>query len=494
MDAKLHEHIMACQDLPSVPSIACRVVDACRANASAADLLKLVSKDPALALKLLSTVNARSDKPVQTISEAIDTLGETSARAMLLGFSLSSPEEVQRLDGFNMVHFWWRANYAAQGALIAADILGLKNPMQAQLAGLLQDFGVLAMARGIGKPYVQFIKASGAAHGALHTMERQNYDTDHSAIGAGLALRWHLPQSIVVPIAYHINPAEAPEEYRPLAMAAALGSAIGDILLPDKVSMSTVHHFLDLLDEHFGETSDTGRRILTLVDQLTRRTAVQFQIQTIPPRDIHAVIEAANRELVHMTLAAQSEARRLRNRNHELAKQAATDYLTGVANRARLNDVLDGSFRDLQTKNQPLSLLMIDADHFKQINDKHGHSVGDDVLVAIAKRLQAAAPPSACVARYGGEEFAIILPGITLYQAMRVAERARAMVANKPIVVQDTFPLQVTLSIGVASAASIEQTPNPDALLRAADEALYQAKNANRNCVRAGNPSAVNAA
>lgn len=129
---------------------------------------------------------------------------------------------------------------------------------------------------------------------------------------------------------------------------------------------------------------------------------------------------------------------------------------------------------------------MVDLDHFKAINDTHGHLAGDTVLREAARRLSEAIRPYDGVARYGGEEFIVILPGCDLETAARVAERLRAAVSRAPLNI-GTGQISVTCSLGVACATLMTE-PSPKELVRAADMALYRSKADGRNRVSVAAP------
>jgi diguanylate cyclase (GGDEF)-like protein len=158
-----------------------------------------------------------------------------------------------------------------------------------------------------------------------------------------------------------------------------------------------------------------------------------------------------------------------------LREAAAHDALTGLANRARLLEALHAASQRSAREHDPLCVAMIDVDHFKQVNDSLGHASGDRVLIKVATALRATVRPYDLVARYGGEEFVVLLPGIGLDAAVRVAERMRTAV---PAV---TAPTPMTISIGVAQFdVAVDDV---EGLLRRADEALYQAKDRGRDRV-----------
>jgi diguanylate cyclase (GGDEF)-like protein len=159
---------------------------------------------------------------------------------------------------------------------------------------------------------------------------------------------------------------------------------------------------------------------------------------------------------------------------------ATVDDLTKLLNRRHFLDSLKSEFSRAQRHDRPLSVLMIDADDFKGINDRHGHSAGDDVLRSMAERCRGVVRESDIVGRLGGEEFAIALSDTDMPNAVQTAERLCRGVAAEPFAV-DGDKLHVTVSIGVAARRA--QISDPDDLLRFADRVLYAAKANGRNCV-----------
>jgi len=165
----------------------------------------------------------------------------------------------------------------------------------------------------------------------------------------------------------------------------------------------------------------------------------------------------------------------------EAARQAAVcDHLTGIGNRRAFFEAAETELRRWQRLPRPLSLVMIDADHFKKINDAHGHPVGDEVLRHIARLMGTTFRQIDVVTRIGGEEFAVLLPGADLTSAHVAAERLRAALEAQPAAT-DAGPVPCTVSIGIATMD--ESTASVDALLKRADEALYAAKGGGRNRV-----------
>jgi two-component system cell cycle response regulator len=157
---------------------------------------------------------------------------------------------------------------------------------------------------------------------------------------------------------------------------------------------------------------------------------------------------------------------------------STTDPLTGLGNRRRLEARTEELAQRRGTR-VPVGVLMIDADHFKRVNDREGHAVGDVVLRIIAGRLGGAVGGDDTVVRWGGEEFIVLTPNATRSHVERLGERLRAAVADAPFAITHTLSLTVTVSVGCAIGA-IEDVA---ALLQAADDALYDAKSNGRNRV-----------
>ena len=166
----------------------------------------------------------------------------------------------------------------------------------------------------------------------------------------------------------------------------------------------------------------------------------------------------------------------------ELHLRATHDGLTGVWNRVAILDLLQREFELSARSGTTIGLIMLDVDHFKQVNDSYGHLTGDVVLVDIADRLHHAVRSYDLVGRYGGEEFLIVSPDCDLEQAQMCAERIRLSVAEKPVFADGAL-IDVTVSAGVAVLSSKLNTERQ--ALAAADTALYRAKAEGRNRVAA---------
>jgi diguanylate cyclase (GGDEF)-like protein len=180
-------------------------------------------------------------------------------------------------------------------------------------------------------------------------------------------------------------------------------------------------------------------------------------------------------KFTYLDLATQ----RLQN---DLYESATRDALTAIHNQRFLREALLKDFARALRHRLHLSLLLIDLDHFKRVNDTHGHASGDRVLKHVARILQGPLRAEDLLARYGGEEFVIVLKECNLANATVVAERLRKLVADSPIEIEDGKKVQITLSVGIASLPNA-RCGTIEALLELADKNLYRAKEGGRNRV-----------
>ncbi|WP_083941260.1 GGDEF domain-containing protein [Pseudoduganella violaceinigra] len=169
--------------------------------------------------------------------------------------------------------------------------------------------------------------------------------------------------------------------------------------------------------------------------------------------------------------------------NRKLQEQASTDPLTGIANRRKMTEQIAQELERARRFRHPLSLLMIDIDHFKRINDSHGHEVGDQAIVQTATLLTANLRAVDSVARFGGEEFVLLLPETPVAVAAYVAERLREQAAQLRVRTELGDEVALTISIGVAAADPYGAPDTPSSLLVRSDKALYRAKKEGRNRV-----------
>jgi len=218
---------------------------------------------------------------------------------------------------------------------------------------------------------------------------------------------------------------------------------------------------------------------------------VQNVAATSNLEDIKLLLTTLVQETRQMQRSTQLLHEHLDSKSHEITllkeeleaerKRASSDPLTGLANKFAMYDVLEERVKEI-SESKPLSLLMLDIDHFKKVNDTHGHLIGDRVIRFVAQVLQQNTKGMDLAARYGGEEFSVLLPDTGLQGAKAVAERIRTSVAEAKLVRSDNkAPLgQITISVGVSQYCCNEDSME---FINRADQCLYAAKHAGRNRV-----------
>jgi diguanylate cyclase (GGDEF)-like protein len=214
--------------------------------------------------------------------------------------------------------------------------------------------------------------------------------------------------------------------------------------------------------------------------ELTQAVAFLRKITTL---DMSLAIDTYHQSRVD---DLESSLETLKEEENHLRHLAQTDPLTELANRAALEQALGGALASARRDKSRLCVLMADLDHFKQINDTHGHLVGDGVLREVAARLRSAVRDVDVVGRYGGEEFMVILAETPLETAREIAERIRARVAGTPIKMH-SIAVGITISLGLAVLGFGDSV---ESLVERADQALYAAKSQGRDRVVVMDPSA----
>lgn len=284
--------------------------------------------------------------------------------------------------------------------------------------------------------------------------------------------------------------AETAERVRQMFTFVLVGVALGGLLL---VGLFFIFHIDRHLIQRLSRLSQAMRAIADGVydvelpgegrDELGRLSHAvrRFQATALAAEAREADLRTSRNELERAKQALESQAEQLQNANHRLSELSHLDGLTGLANRRRFDDALAAEWARGVRERKPLSLIMIDIDFFKQLNDRYGHQTGDRCLQAVARVLrESARRASDLAARYGGEEFCLLLPGTDAAAAAKVAQQAQTSIRSLNIEHRDSPRGTLTASFGVATRVPSAEGQGQD-LLQAADAALYQAKHAGRD-------------
>jgi two-component system, sensor histidine kinase LadS len=237
--------------------------------------------------------------------------------------------------------------------------------------------------------------------------------------------------------------------------------------------------------------TEFGVQIGSALEMLLLSVALGYRYASLRNENERIVGEAnlqLERKVAQRTQEVRSALLQLEDAHRRLRDSSRRDGLTGLYNRTHFHDAFDKAVEQGRNEGTPVSLMMIDLDHFKQINDRYGHLVGDDCLRWAAQKIGQAmrAHESALLARFGGEEFVIALPGYDLPQAIAAAEQLRQKLVEEPCR-SGEHAIRVSASIGVHTidpSKLPESNSDTSAMLAAADHALYNAKACGRDCVR----------
>lgn len=279
----------------------------------------------------------------------------------------------------------------------------------------------------------------------------------------------------------HVTAPSLPEEYNQAVNGVEIGPGVGSCgtaaYLGERVVVEdvTTHEYWEnytQLAEMAGIRSCWSEPIIATNGKILGTFAIYHKQPASPTQD----------DIERISFAANLASIAIENRhNHdELERRAYYDHLTGLANRRYFIECAHNEIIRSSRHDNDLSLIMMDIDYFKQVNDNFGHNVGDLVLKKLAEVSQSTLRTIDLISRIGGEEFAILLPQTDPVQAIDIAERLRLAIAAINITVSEKVSIQFTVSLGITSYDH-HQTTNIDILLNQADQALYQAKNQGRN-------------
>jgi diguanylate cyclase len=245
--------------------------------------------------------------------------------------------------------------------------------------------------------------------------------------------------------------------------------------------LGEIEHLMDMIDVALGSTARYGESLQAVSEDLAKpadRTRVRELISMVV-RATHQVT-GTNQQLEARLKETRGEIETLRETLECVRVEAITDPVTGIANRKHFQDMLQKSVETADAQKTPLSLIVIDIDHFKRFNDLYGHLTGDQVLRLVSMTMREQVKSKATLARFGGEEFGIILPETELADARSIAEDIRRSVLSRELVKRSTGESlgKITVSIGVAAFRQAELVTT---FLERADQCMYVAKRTGRN-------------
>ncbi|MFC6673786.1 diguanylate cyclase [Marinobacterium aestuariivivens] len=478
MDKGLQRKLKACSDLPSLPAAAARVIElAENPAASMADISQAVSLDPALATKLMRIANsplyARS-RQIGNLDMAVMMLGLNATIMLALSFSLSASMRRSREGGMDYSLFWRRSLLAATAARVIAGKRPDVPVEDAFLASMLRDIGLVALDK---------VQPGAAA------AQQDGHENGQLEIGVWLLDQWHFPLHLLNAIqdSGHCDDLGRSAAEDDLARCVALSRLIADFFMAHDMgehlgkvrAFATRHWSLD--NVWVGEVLGAVAKEVPQIEEL-------FELDLIDVQSLDGLMTQAKELMMVRSLhtaqvleSNREESRKMARKAQLLEEKANRDHLTGLWNRAYLDTSIKTLFEQSETDRQPMSVIFLDLDHFKQINDRHGHQTGDEALEHVAQILLDNTRSYDVVSRYGGEEFVIIMPGMDCDLATRVANRLVSSLRKSPLATDSGEKVTITASAGVATHNDKHDFDNPEGLMRAADQVMYVAKTSGRN-------------
>ena len=482
--------------LPSPPAIAVRILEAVnKEETSYEELGRIISTDPALSTRILKVANSSFyglPSKVDTIQRAMAILGCNALKNIALSFVIAKEMRTESTEGFDFEFFWKRSVTAGVSAGLIASLIGNKSD-DIFVTALLQDIGIVMMYLCKPDRYLKVLDEKKATGKPVVLVERALFGFDHQDVGMNVLKSWGLPSTIFQPIGYHHQGSDCPP---------AQSDHAAILMLSDKMS-SIYHsnHSAEKLQEI--KTSLTLRygvdpsRIEALVDTVADESVQALSFFDIDPgqmKPFSLMIQEANEELGKLNLSyeylvielkqaketAENLARDLQSANNKLRGMAFQDGLTGLFNHRFFQESMDRELSKAIRYQRPFSLIMLDLDFFKKINDRYGHPVGDVVLKSISATINETVRKPDIVSRYGGEEFAIILPETSLKGAVILAERLRKNVEQQDVK-SSGGTIRVTISLGLTVWEPESAVTQKVDIIEAADKALYASKSGGRN-------------
>lgn len=444
-----------------------------------------ISLDPVLAAKMLKLANSpfyKSRRAATNIRQAVCVLGTHAVVTIALSFSLVSSLIKQSENIHNAVNsknFWRRSITAALACRALGESLGLKKLDDLFLIGLLQDIGILAFDALIAEEY-EAVFATVSEHDALLKAERTTFGIGHDELGFALLKQWQIPNFIAVASCIASHSQSAPEGIEQvIAGCVAVSGHIADYFL-DPIETGRIATISEIARIWLNLDSAALSKVMDIMGTELNSIETLFEITIHHPKDIAGILSQAKELLMMQSLI----------KTRELEDKSQRDGLTGAFNRSYFDETIQREFIFSTQHNLPLTIALIDLDHFKNVNDMHGHLVGDAVLIAAVRAMFGQIRQNDILSRFGGEEFALILPGSTLASAAKLLMRIKNSVAEVRYKLDNQRFVTVTVSIGVAANMDGEMRfERLEELIKAADCALYAAKNAGRNAIVEWNQS-----
>lgn len=493
---ELERKLKTCRSLPSPPAYALRIIDL--VNDPELDIhqaVEVFSLDPVIVSKILRIANSplyANQRKVDTLQMAILVLGLNATISLALSFSLVTSLRQGKHDAsLNHPLYWKRTGLAAAASRVLGTFSELRCLEELFIAALLQDIGMLALDRLSPDLYAE-PTLNQHRHTQVVDHERGKLGCSHAGVGGWLLTQWQLPERLHLAVTYSEEPLElsSDDEQEKFVRCVAGAGALADLLLNEgrdhtfQNAIEKLKTWLGISPEHLPNLLEQLQPVLTEIDDLFNMN----MSQEFHPEDLCDMARErqlfTNLHLCHEVEKLKEGTINLETQYEQLQKSAQRDELTKLYNRSFLDEYLEKLFKQSLRDGSTFTLGFLDLDHFKQVNDTHGHSMGDQVLKAAADILQAQLRDRDVVGRYGGEEFLIVLLETPPSGAEKVFQRILEAFRQTPHPISTGQQIGVTASIGIATHSPEHPYATIGHLIDAADQALYQVKHHGRNNIR----------
>lgn len=492
------------RSIPTLPSGVFLIVRAAGdPEVSLQKLSSIISREPSFTIQLLRISNSAMfslDKEVTSIQQATIKLGARSIRNLAVAQAVRSATTNLDFGDFDGNQYWEDSLRRGVACRILAETAGYEDPIEAFTVGLIQDIGTLFLAF-LYPERSSALQEIRSLPGARRLEEEQRIcGGTHTEMFEKLASTWNFPPDLTEACVHHhtLSSNSTNRRVQRLIQLAHAADSVADIF-QTTASSASLRYAKSFLKQLPARKKLDLEGLITQIRGEMNHAANELQIHIGKQPTYEELIEQANASLLYINdnyeqitqqlqqLLAEKEelTRQLKKANVKLKRLASTDPLTGVANRRRFTELLEESLGQSDRTGAPLSVIMLDVDHFKSINDTYGHAVGDQVLITLCERLEANLRPHDVIGRLGGEEFAILLPATAADVGQIVAERLRRSFEIGAIHTEQGA-IRFTASFGGVSVAKDGQIPDGDALLNTADKCLYASKEGGRNRVTWG--------
>ncbi|MHC4066225.1 MAG: sensor domain-containing diguanylate cyclase [Planctomycetota bacterium] len=497
----VEEKVLAAENLPTLTVVALKVLELTQMpDVSVNEIARVVQNDPALSGRILKLANSSMfgmSRKIASLQQAMVILGLRTVKVMVLSFSLveSFSGEKQRLLDFSK--YWRRSLSMAVGAKLLAEAVSDSRRDEAFVGGLLADIGIIAAHRAAPEEYAPVLTAYAEGKVPIQEVELDQLGVTHARLSGRLLSHWSLPDLLCDAVAAHHGEGIDALEDRTRMLASVLWAAatIADLFCGD-VDSTTLDQVKQRCVEITGIEPAALENVLEALDAHVTETASLFSLDIGQTASYEEIRTRAMTQLAAMSMDAElgrveatrwaetvsQELEELSDQAEALRQQANTDPLTQIGNRQAFGVGLIDAIQHARESNGSLGLILLDLDHFKQLNDTYGHQAGDEVLRTVGRCLSKISEGPNLAARYGGEEFAVIVTDATVRALRELAEDIRKCVERTRIN-HNGAEVQVTASLGAAHVSFAHELADAKEIVERADECLYSAKRAGRNRV-----------